>query len=116
MDTFEKYEDIERIAELVDLTGNPYDTADFDEIEVQIIDFLNRHIETYKFTDGTVEKLIPTTDGEIRFIVPRSVTGNNREGKYFYQIRTQETDADYESGIRIRSFVGDCYFLKYAKL
>ena len=111
LDEFRQNEDIYREIEL-STEGSVADTSGFDTIEVKVV-----HKETlvvigtYTVAGGTVTKESPTSAGIISFIVPRSATTNASIGIHEFQVTTTETDADYESGVRQRLGVGDCFVL-----
>ncbi len=112
IDSFEQGEDIHREVELQTL-GAAIDTANFLTIEV---DVFHRNAQTkigeYSVAGGTVTKEIPTIDGIISFIVPRTATANQRTGLYDYEVITTEIDVDYIDNIRKRKFTGTCFNLE----
>lgn len=113
MDWFEKgLEDIERLPTLT-VNDLPFDITPLTEITVKVFWHKNLTLlDTYTFTGGTVEKVAPFADGQIRFVVPATVTANGRLGKYFYQIQTAEADGDFPGGVRLRSYSGWCFGLR----
>lgn len=115
MDWFEKtIEDIERIATLT-VDDVVYDTAPLDAIIIKVFHHTTLEVlDTYTLADGEVEKVAPTTSGQIRFVVPGSVTAEGKIGKYFYQIHTTEVDADFPDNTRNRSFIGWCFGLRHS--
>ena len=114
MDNFDRGESIPRTVTLTDGTNN-LDTANFTDIIVKVT---HKHLKTelgrYSLNDSSVTKESPTSGGQITFIVEDSTTPSAALGVYQYQVKTRETDADYESSIRTRTFVGDCFYLKKA--
>lgn len=112
LDIFEKGESIPRTVELSDDNENILNTAIFLTIEVVVFSSLHDVIGTYTLADGDVDLLAPTTDGQIFFVVPATVTATTRALKYFYRITTTETNTDYPTGVRTRSFLGWCFELK----
>jgi hypothetical protein len=121
MDIFEKgIEDIERLPTLTVLdpaTGNylPFDLTPLTEIIVKV--FYHKTLavlDVYTFSGGTVEEIAPFTDGQIRFVVPATVTRAGKIGKYFYQIQTSEPDVTFPGGVRLRSYSGWCFGLKHS--
>lgn len=115
MDWFERgIEDVERTPTLT-VDDLPFDITDLTEIVVKVFWSKNLDIlDEYTFTGGTVEKVAPFADGQIRFVVPATVTANAKIGKYFYQIETTEADGDFPGGIRLRSYSGWCFGLKHS--
>jgi len=111
MDNFEKGESISRVVTLT-ADGVPLDTDDFLTIEVKVSNFFLRLVATYSLADGTVDKIAPTTDGQIRFIIPETTSSAIRAIRYFYQVKTTETDTDYPGNIRTRMYLGWCFDLK----
>ena len=113
MDWFEKnIEDIERTPTLT-VDDLPFDTTPLTEIIVKV--FYHKTLDVldvYTFTGGTVEKVAPLAAGQIRFVVPASVTRAGKLGKYFYQIQTSEPDITFPGGVRLRSYSGWCFGLK----
>ena len=112
MDEFDKGASVPRTITLVDTDGDAMDTADFTTIEVRVFNFIHQVIGTYSVADGTVTKIVPTTTGNIFFVVPSTVSAVSRALKYFYRVRTTETDGDYPTGVRTRSFTGWGFKLK----
>lgn len=114
MDWFDKgIEDIERIATLT-VDDVVYDTSVFTAITVKVFHQKTHDvIGTYTLAGGTVETPAPTANGQIRFVVTSEQTAEGKIGKYFYQIATEEADADFPGGVRERGFVGWCFGLKH---
>ena len=105
-------EDIERTPVLSE-GGAAFDTTDLTEITIKVFHSVTlRVLDTYTFTGGDVEKVAPNADGQIRFVVPATVTADAKLGKYFYQIQTTEADETFPSGVRLRSYIGWCFGLK----
>lgn len=115
MDWFEKgIEDIERTPTLT-VNDVIFDTDPLTEIIVKIFWHKNLDLlDEYSFTGGTVEKIAPTAEGQIRFVVPATITAEGKIGKYFYQIQTSEPDVDFPGNIRLRSYSGWCFGLKHS--
>jgi len=114
MDEFNKGASVDRTVELKAGT-TILDTSAFDTIEVIVFDLLMRIAATYTLAAGTVTKVAPTTSGQIFFVVPETTSDNIRAMKYFYRIKTTETNLDFPNGIRTRSFTGWCFKLKVTK-
>ena len=114
MDEFEKGESIGRTVVLKEGT-TILDTDDFDTIEVVVFNWLHRVAGTYSLAAGTVTLVDPTTSGQIFFVVPSATSSSIRAMKYFYRIKTTETDGDYPTGIRTRIYLGWCFKLKATK-
>ena len=114
MDSFTRgNEDISRSVTLTSDGSTAYDTDDFTAISVEV-----RHkkfgtvIGSYTLAASTVTQESPTTDGIITFIVSRTETASQPVGVYEYEVETIESDTDFESSVRHRSFVDDCFYLK----
>jgi len=115
MDWFEKgIEDIERLPTLT-VDGSAFDTTDLTEITIKVFHSVTLDvIGTYTFTGGTVEKIAPNANGQIRFVVPSETTATAKRGKYFYQIHTTEPDTDFPDNVRERSFTGWVFGLNHS--
>lgn len=103
LDTFNKGGSVPRTVTLVDDDGTAIDTSVFLTIEAKVFNKLHRGISTYTLAGGTVAKVSPTTDGQIFFVVPETESAQIRALKYFIQIKTTETDADYPNNIHTRT-------------
>jgi len=114
MDIFEKGESIPRTIELSD-NDIVLNTAIFLTIEVVVFSWIHNVIGTYTLAGGTVTLLVPNTDGQIFFVVPATITAASRAIKYYYRIKTTETNTDYPTGIRTREYLGWCFDLKVTK-
>ena len=111
MDIFEKGESVPRTIECV-ADGTALDTANFLTIEVKVFNTLLRTIGTYTLAAGGVTRPDPTTDGDIFFVVSEVTTAAARALKYYYQLKTTETDATYPNNIRTRHAIGWCFELR----
>ena len=111
-DTFNKGESVDITMTLLDGTS-VLDTGIFVTIEVEILDYMLRPLGTYTLADAEISRLIPTTDGEIFFVVPEAVSATGRIGKYFFKLTTTEADADYPDSVRTRMASGLCFNLIY---
>jgi len=103
LDTFNKGGSVPRTITLVDDDDDALNTAIFLTIEVKVFNPLHRGISTYTMAAGTVTKIIPTTSGQIFFVVPETETANIRALKYYTQIKTTEPDVDYPNSIHTRT-------------
>lgn len=114
LDIFDRGEDIPRTATLVNSDDSSiFDTSTFDTIEVSICHKFSRiEIGNYTLAGGTITLEIPTTSGEITWIIADTETDDAQTGIYIYEVTTTETDADYVGGVRTRKFIGDCFILQ----
>lgn len=103
LDSFNKRGSVPRTITLTDEDGTALNTSIFLTIEVKVFNKLHRGISTYTLAAGTVTKVIPTTTGQIFFVVPESETSNIRALKYYMQITTTEADVDYPNNIHTRT-------------
>lgn len=112
MNDFDRGEDAKSTVTLQDSAGTALDTAQFDRIWVKVS---HKHLGTlvgaYNVGASTVTKVNPTTDGQISFTVPDTVTATAALGVYEYEVKTRDNDGDP----MIRKFRGDCFYLKRAK-
>lgn len=111
-DTFNKGESVDITMTLSD-DGVVLDTADFTTISVDILDYMLRPLGTYTLADAEISRLVPTTGGQIFFVIPEAVSATGRIGKYFYKITTTEADVDYPDSVRTRMASGLCFNLIY---
>ena len=115
MNSYDRRESIPVTVTLTSDGTTALDTSNFVTITVKVTHkHLGSSMGRYSLVDSSVTKESPTTDGQITFICEDSETANAPLGVYKYQVKTTETDADYESSIRTRTFVGDCFYLKKA--
>ena len=103
LDTFNKGGSIPRTITLVDDDGDALDTINLTTIEVKVFNKLHRGISTYTLAAGTVTKIIPTSSGQIFFVVPETESTQTRALKYYVQITTTEMDTDYPNNIHTRT-------------
>lgn len=121
MDIFEKGEDIPRTVTLYESQatyeagGDPLDTSIFSTIEVVVFGRVHDVIGTYTLAGGTVTRLSPTSDGQIFFIIPSETTDDSKAMKYYYRIKTTESNVDYPNNIRTRYFLDWCFELRTTK-
>lgn len=115
MDIFVKgIEDIERIPTLL-VDDAVYNTSVFTAITVNVFHHKTLTIiGTYTLAAGTVEKVAPTSYGQIRFVVTSEQTAAAKKGKYFYQVQTLEADTDFPGNVRERAFTDWCFELKHS--
>jgi len=114
MNDFDRGESIKITVTLTDGTNN-LDTSNFNKIEVKVSHkHLSTELDRFSLADSEVTKETPTSDGQISFVIPQSVTATAALGVYKYQVKTEETDTDCENNTRNRTFVGDCFYLKKA--
>ena len=103
LDLFDKGASVPRTITLIDSDEDALDTSIFTTIEVKVFNTLHRGISTYTLAAGTVTKVLPTTTGQIFFVVPETESSNIRALKYYCQIKTTETDVDYPNNIHTRT-------------
>lgn len=115
MNAYDRGESIPVTVTLTDGT-NDIDNTTFTTIVVKVMHkYLGTLLERYSLAGSTVTRGTPSTDGEITFIVPATTTVDAALGVYEYQVKTTETDTDYESNVRTRVFRGDAFYLKRAR-
>jgi len=109
---FDRGESIVITVTLNDSAGDALDTDDFDTIVVKVS---HKHLKSllgrYSVADSTITKESPTTDGQITFTIPDSVTATGPLGVYEYQVKTEDADGSP----RFRTFRGDAFYLKQAR-
>lgn len=115
MNDFDRGEPVTITVNCDDEDGDNLDVSGFNTIIIKVI---HKHLGTLldKLTLGDGEIVISDTptDGNVTFIVPGSVTASAALGVYKYQIRTSETDTDYNDNVRHRVFSSDAFYLKKA--
>jgi len=83
-------------------TGLPIDTDDLDDILFDVFHAVtNRELDDFSLGAGTVT-IIDANNGEVRFIVPQSVSTTAKLGNYMMTVTTTETDAAFENNTQIR--------------
>ena len=113
MNAFDRGEDIPITVVCTDEDGAALDCDDFVTIVTKIQHkHLGSLLDRLSLADSEV-----TANGTsgITFIVPGSVTVSSPLGVYEYQLKTTETDTDYASNTRTRTFRGDCFYFKQAR-
>ena len=111
MNDFDRGDDAKTTVTLQDADGTDLDTAQFDRIWVKVSHkHLGTLIDAYNVGAATVTKGATSTDGEITFTVPDTVTATAALGVYEYQVKTRDNDGDP----MYRTFRGDCFYLKNA--
>lgn len=113
-DIFNRGASITRILNLTDTdTEAAIDIATLDDIICTVYHSVtSRILGTYSLGAGTVTT-IDAANGQIRFIVPKSVTATADLGVYYCNIRTEETDANYEDNTRANEKVITIFKLNY---
>lgn len=112
MNNFDRGESIPITVVCNDEDGTALDCDNFVTIVVKVTHkHLKTELDRLSLADSEV-----TADGVngITFIIPQSVTATGALGVYEYQIKTTESDSDYENSTRNRTFRGDCFYLKKA--
>ena len=102
-DIFNRGSSISRLVTLTyEDTGLPIDTDDLDDILFSVIHAVTtRELDSFSLGDSAVE-VIDHTSGEVRYIVPQSISAVAKRGNYYTIVTTEETDADYENNNHIR--------------
>ena len=77
LDTFNKGGSIPRVVTLTDGTDN-LDTSILTTIEVKVFNTLHKGISTYTLAGGTVATIVPSTTGQIFFVVPETESADIR--------------------------------------
>ena len=102
-DVFNRGASIPRLVTLTyEDTGLPIDTDDLDEVAFSVIHAVTtRELDNFSLVAGTVE-VIDHTAGQVRYIIPKSVSTLGDLGNYYANVATEETDADYEDNTHRR--------------
>jgi hypothetical protein len=111
-DIFNRGASITRVINLTyEDTGLPIDTDDLDDILFSVINATTtRELDSFSYLGGTVT-ILNSTNGQVRFIVPQSVSALAKLGNYHVHAITHETDADYENNTHIRTGLSFCFKL-----
>lgn len=111
-DIFNRGASVPRVVNLTyEDTGLPIDTGDLDDITFEVINYVTtRTLGTYSLGASTVT-VLDATAGQVRFIVPQSVSATAKLGQYYVIATTEETDADYENNNHIRKGLAFCFKL-----
>ena len=106
-DIFNRGGSIPRVINLVyEDTGLPIDTDSLNDILFSVIhSTTTRELDNFSLGESTVE-ILDSTNGQVRFIVPQSITATAKLGKYNVIVTTEETDVDYEDNTYIRTGSG----------
>ena len=93
-------------------TGLPIDTDDLDEIEFSVLHAVTtRELDEFTLGDGTVT-VLNAVGGQVRFIVPQSISATAKRGTYYVLATTEETNVAYEDNIHVRKGLAFCFQLK----
>jgi len=113
-DIFNRGASVPRIVNLTyEDTGLPIDTDDLDDIQFDVYHGVtSRLLGTYSLGVGTVT-VLDADNGQVRFIVPQSVSTVAKLGAYYVIATTDETDTDYEDNNHIRKGLAFCFKLVF---
>jgi len=111
-DIFNRGGSIPRVINLVyEDTLLPIDTDSLDDILFSVIHATTtRELDNFSLGEATVE-IIDSANGQVRFIVPQSISATAKLGKYNVIATTEETDADFEDNNYIRKGSDFCFKL-----
>ena len=112
-DIFSKSSSIPRVVNLTyEDTGLPIDTDDLDDIRFSVIHAVTtRELDEFALGDGTVT-VLNSVSGQVRFIVPHSVSATAKRGTYYVLATTEETDVAYEDNIHVRKGLAFCFQIR----
>ena len=71
-----------------------------------------RVLGTYKLSEGTVT-ILDGPNGQLRFIIPQSVSALAKLGVYYCNVQTSKTDVNYESNTEINEDTINLFKLIY---
>ena len=113
-DIFNRGASIPRVVNLTyEDTGLPIDTDDLDDILFSVINAVTtRELDNFSLGEGTVT-VLDHTNGQVRFIVPQSISALGKLGSYYVNAITHETDAVYEDNNHIREGMAFCFKLNF---
>ena len=111
-DIFNRGASVTRVINLTyESTGLPIDTDDLDDILFSVVNATTtRELDSFSLGLGTVTVLSASL-GQVRFIVPQSVSALAKLGNYHVLATTHETDIEYEDNTHIRTGLSFCFKL-----